>query len=50
MAMNILASYKNWRKYRETYNELARLNTRELADLGINRGEITQVAKQSAGY
>lgn len=50
MAMNLFASYKNWRKYRETYNELARLTSRELADLGINRGEISQVAKQAVGY
>jgi len=50
VATNILASYKNWRKYRETYSELMRLTSRELNDLGINRGDITQIAKQSAGY
>lgn len=50
MAMNIIASYKNWRKFRETYNELSRLSTRELADLGIHRGEIERVAKQAVGY
>lgn len=50
VAVNILASYKNWRKYRETYSELMRLTSRELNDLGINRGDITQIAKQTAGY
>ena len=50
MAMNLISTYKNWLKYRETYNELARLNTRELADLGINRGEIGKIAKQAVGY
>lgn len=50
VAVNILASYKNWRKYRETYSELMRLTNRELNDLGINRGDISQLAKQSAGY
>lgn len=50
MAMNIVASYKTWRKFRETYNELSRLNNRELADLGIHRGEIERVAKQAVGY
>ncbi|WP_425402193.1 DUF1127 domain-containing protein [Kaistia granuli] len=50
MAMNIIASYKNWRKFRETYNELSRLSSRELADLGIHRGEIERVAKQAVGY
>ena len=50
MAMNIIASYKTWRKFRETCNELSRLNNRELADLGIHRGEIERVAKQAVGY
>lgn len=50
MAMNLVASYKNWRKFRETYNELSRLSSRELADLGIHRGEIERVAKQAVGY
>ena len=50
MAMNLVSSYKNWRKYRETYNELMRLTHRELDDLGINRGDINQIAKQSVGY
>lgn len=50
VATNILASYKNWRKYRETYGELMRLTNRELNDLGINRADISQIAKQTAGY
>lgn len=45
--MNILESYTNWRCYRTTVNELSRLNTRELADLGITRGTIRQVARKS---
>ncbi|MCX5496846.1 DUF1127 domain-containing protein [Kaistia dalseonensis] len=50
MANNLFATYKNWLKYRETCNELNRLSNRELNDLGINRGEITQLAKRAAGY
>ncbi|MCX5577389.1 DUF1127 domain-containing protein [Kaistia terrae] len=50
VATNILTSYRNWRKYRETCSELMRLTSRELNDLGINRGDITQIAKQTAGY
>ena len=50
MALNVLASYKTWRKYRETCGELMRLTNRELNDLGINRADITQIAKQTAGY
>ncbi|HWJ74740.1 DUF1127 domain-containing protein [Mesorhizobium sp. BR1-1-16] len=48
--MNIVNGFKNWRKYRETYNELSRLTKRELADLGINRADIDQVARRSVGY
>lgn len=50
MGNGIIASYKSWLKYRQTCNELNRLTNRELADLGIARGEITNVARRSAGY
>lgn len=42
--MNLLRNYRNWRRYRETVNELSRLSNRELADLGINRADIYSVA------
>ena len=32
------------RRYRETYRELSSLNDRDLADIGINRGMIDQIA------
>ena len=49
--MGILNSYKTWKKYRETYNELNRLTGRELADLGIARADIERVARTAvAGY
>ncbi|MBB3933810.1 uncharacterized protein YjiS (DUF1127 family) [Kaistia hirudinis] len=50
MANGIIASYKSWLKYRQTCNELNRLTNRELADLGIARGDITNVARRSVGY
>lgn len=50
MPIQLLTTYKNWRKYRETYGELMRLSTRELNDLGISRGDISQIAKRSVGY
>lgn len=34
--MNLLRSYNNWRRYRDTVNELSQLSTRELNDLGIS--------------
>ncbi|MBZ9938828.1 DUF1127 domain-containing protein [Mesorhizobium sp. BR1-1-16] len=48
--MNLVNGFKNWRKYRETYSELSRLTKRELADLGIDRADINQVARRAVGY
>ena len=42
--MNVARSFNNWRKYRQTVNELARMSSRELADMGISRSEIDAVA------
>lgn len=35
--MNVARSFNNWRKYRQTVNELGRMSSRELHDLGIDR-------------
>ena len=43
--MNLIHDYKNWRRYRNTLNELRGLNDRELADLGIGRGDLRRVAR-----
>ncbi|MBB5754655.1 uncharacterized protein YjiS (DUF1127 family) [Prosthecomicrobium pneumaticum] len=49
--MDLMNTLRNWRKYRETYNELTRLSNRELADLGIARADIHSVAKRAtAGF
>lgn len=45
--MNLIRNYRNWRRLRETVNELSRLSNRELADLGISRAEIHAVAQRS---
>lgn len=45
--MNLIRSYKNWRRYSQTVRELSRLNTRELEDLGIQRSDIERVARAS---
>ena len=47
MTIRLVNSYRNWRRYRETYNELTRLTDRELADLGINRADIGRIARQA---
>jgi uncharacterized protein YjiS (DUF1127 family) len=43
--MNVARSFNNWRKYRQTVAELGRMSTRELHDLGIDRGDIHNVAR-----
>jgi uncharacterized protein YjiS (DUF1127 family) len=48
--MNITRSLNNWRKYRQTVTELARMTDRELNDLGIGRGDIRRVARTAVGY
>ena len=45
--MNLIRSYSNWRRYRETCNELSRLSQRELSDLGIARADIPSIARQA---
>ena len=39
-----------WRRYRNSLKELSRLTDRELADLGLNRYDIADVARRSAGF
>ncbi|MBB5572397.1 MULTISPECIES: DUF1127 domain-containing protein [Rhizobium] len=47
--MNLTRSFNNWRKYRQTVNELGRMSTRELHDLGIDRSDIRRVAREATG-
>ena len=44
----ILSKLASWRRYRQTFRELAALNDRELADLGLGRRDIRTVARQAA--
>lgn len=45
--MNLIRSYRNWRSYRKTVNELDRLSNRQLDDVGISRYEIELIARKS---
>ncbi len=47
MSNRFVTGYRNWRKYRDTYNELMRLSPRGLQDLGINRVDIPSIARQA---
>jgi len=46
--MSLIQNIRNWRRYRETINELSRLSNRELSDLGISRSDIPYVARKSS--
>jgi uncharacterized protein YjiS (DUF1127 family) len=48
MANKLVTTYRAWRKYRQTYNELMQLSNRDLADVGIQRSEIPEIARQAA--
>ncbi|UXN66580.1 DUF1127 domain-containing protein (plasmid) [Phyllobacterium sp. A18/5-2] len=47
--MNIARSFNTWRKYRQAVTELGRMTSRELQDLGIDRGDIRNIARAAAG-
>jgi uncharacterized protein YjiS (DUF1127 family) len=40
--------YKRWRAYEQAYEEMMRLDDRELADIHIRRGEIDAIARYTA--
>ena len=47
MLDTVVNKLRSYRKYQETYRELSRLSSRELADLGIARSEISNVARKA---
>jgi len=48
VAMAARTRHARRRVYRTTYGELAGLRDRELADLGLTRGDIKRVAREAA--
>ncbi len=46
MLHDLVSKYRSWKKYRETYDELARMSSRELNDIGISRADIGSIARQ----
>jgi uncharacterized protein YjiS (DUF1127 family) len=45
---NLIGVYRQWRRYNASLRELNRLGDRDLADLGISRGDIPRVAWESS--
>jgi len=46
----VVRLFRTWWRYNESVRELARLNDRELADIGIARSEIAAVAWDNARH
>ncbi|CAM5610448.1 DUF1127 domain-containing protein [Mesorhizobium sp. UC22_110] len=46
--MNLIRSYRNWRAYRDTVEQLGRLSNRQLEDIGLFRMEIKQAARKAS--
>lgn len=44
----LLQRWEEQRAYRKTVNELSRLDSAQLADLGLSRGEIQRAAREAA--
>ena len=47
---NFLQKLRKSQSYRNTYNQLAKLTDRELADIGITRGDIKNVARGDQSF
>jgi uncharacterized protein YjiS (DUF1127 family) len=47
--MNVTRTFSNWRKYRQTVAELGRMTPRELADVGVEPGNIRSFARTASG-
>ncbi|WP_299813441.1 DUF1127 domain-containing protein [uncultured Roseibium sp.] len=48
MLDNVVRKFNNWKRFRQTYDELSSLSNRELDDLGIARTDIARYARMSA--
>ena len=45
---SIVRFLRTWRRYNQSVNELSRLSDRELADIGISRGDIPAAAWEAS--
>lgn len=47
---HLVSAFRQWRRYNRSLSELNRLGDRELADIGISRGDIPRVAWESSEH
>jgi uncharacterized protein YjiS (DUF1127 family) len=45
---HLVGVYRQWRRYNDSLRELNQLGDRELADIGISRGDIPRVAWETS--
>jgi uncharacterized protein YjiS (DUF1127 family) len=45
---NLIRFLQRWRRYNRSLRELSRLSDRELADIGLTRGDISAVSWNTA--
>ena len=47
---NLVGVFRQWRRYNQSLRELNRLGDRELADIGLRRGDIPRAAWESSEH
>jgi uncharacterized protein YjiS (DUF1127 family) len=50
MLLSIIDFFKSWKRYGVAVDELSHLSDRELADIGITRGDIPRIAWEQAKH
>ena len=50
MLLSIIRFFNTWRRYGVAVDELSHLSDRELADIGITRGDIPRIAWEQSRY
>jgi uncharacterized protein YjiS (DUF1127 family) len=50
MLLSIIHFFKSWKRYGVAVDELSHLSDRELADIGITRGDIPRIAWEQAKH
>jgi uncharacterized protein YjiS (DUF1127 family) len=50
MLLSIIGFFKSWKRYGVAVDELSNLSDRELADIGITRGDIPRIAWEQAKH
>jgi uncharacterized protein YjiS (DUF1127 family) len=48
MLLSIVRFFQSWKRYGVAMDELSHLSDRELADIGITRGDIQRIAWEQA--